>query len=257
MPTPERAGPLRGLLAATTSLTRLPVGGRAGGVTEEHLRAGVPWFPAVGAAVGSIGAAIGWIVSLRAPMPVAAVVTVAAETIATGALHLDGLADTADGLGAASTGRDGLAAMRDPRVGPFGVVAVVLDLALRIAATAAVLAGSAFPLAIVGSAGAARLAPLLLARRFPYVSPDGGGRWVGEGARTPALVVAAATATAVCAFAGPAAAAAILTATSVVALAVGFVANRRFGGVTGDVFGASAELSQTVALTAVVLVAGL
>ncbi len=249
----EGSGPVRGLIAATTFLTRLPVGRAAATVSEADLRAGVGWFPAVGACVGMVGATAGWLVAMRAPVAVAAVLAVALETLVTGAFHLDGLADTADGLGAASTGRDPLPVMRESTVGAFGVVAVVLDLALRIAATAAVL-GDGFPWAIVGAAGAARMAPLLLARTLRYLRPSAGsGGWVGRGVPAGAMLFAAATSVAVAATAGPAGAAAIVVGTLVVAVAVGRVARRRFGGVTGDVFGAAAELAQTFALTAVVV----
>jgi adenosylcobinamide-GDP ribazoletransferase len=253
----ERARALRGPVAATSFLTRVPLGGLGHRVTEEDLRAGVAWFPAIGAVVGSIGAAVGWLVSFRAPAALAGIVVVVTETILTGALHLDGLADTADGIGAASTGRDGREAMRDPRVGVFGVTAIVLDLALRMAATGALLAGPSFPWGIVAAAAAARFAPLALARSLPYVAGDGGvGVWVGDAVGTSAMLFGLATALGVCTIAGATGGGAVVAATIVVTVGIGLVSRRRFGGVTGDVFGASIELAQTIALAAVVVAAG-
>jgi adenosylcobinamide-GDP ribazoletransferase len=256
MRAPERASPIRALVAAATFLTRMPVGRRSGAVTERDLRAAAAWFPAVGAVVGVVGATTGWLVVHRVPAALAAAIVVAVDTVATGALHLDGLADTADGLGAASTGRDGLRAMRDPALGGFGVVAIALDVALRITATSAVLAAPAFPWAIVAAAAAARYAPPVLARALPYRRADGTGRWMGEGPSRGALALGLATVVAVSALAGAAGAAAVLGAAIAAGFAVGAAARRAFGGVTGDVFGAAVELTQTMALVAVVLVRG-
>ena len=257
MRAPERPGPVRGLVAATSFLTRLPLGPLAGRVSEADLTAGVAWFPVIGGAVGLLGVTAGWLLALRTPTALAAVVTVAVETVVTGAFHLDGLADTADGIGAATTGRDGLRVMREPTVGAFGVVAVALDLSLRIAATGAVLSDGGLPWAVVAAAAGARFAPLLLARSIAYLRPEtGSGSWVGDGPRTVPLALAGSTALLLCAPLGPAGAAAVLGGVLAATLAVGATARRLFGGATGDVFGASAELAQTVALTAVVAATG-
>ncbi|MGZ4130766.1 MAG: adenosylcobinamide-GDP ribazoletransferase [Actinomycetota bacterium] len=257
MRAPERTHPVRALVAAASFLTRLPLGAAAGRVSEGDLRAGAAWFPAVGAFVGLLGASAGWLVAHRAPAALAAVVAVAIETAVTGAFHLDGLADTADGLGAASSGRDGLRVMRDPTIGAFGATALVLDLALRIAAVAALLASPVFPWAIVAAAGTARVAPLVLARALPYLRSDGGsGSWVGQRLATTTLAFGSAIGIGVAFVAGAASAAGIVVTVAVVTFAVGGIARRCFGGATGDVFGAAAELSQTLGLVAVVVIAG-
>jgi adenosylcobinamide-GDP ribazoletransferase len=254
----DRGGPLRGLVASISFLTVLPLGRRSGRVTEDDLRAGAAWFPAVGAAVGFAVAATGWLASMRAPAFLAAVLAVTVDALLTGGLHLDGLADTVDGVGARTSGRDVLGVMREPSVGAFGVVALILDLGLRVAATTSLL-GGAFPWAIVGAAAAARAAPLVLARWLSYPLPSGGtGAWVrGGGSAGPsglALGVAVTTAVVASAPAGAAAAGAIVVTVGAVTLAIGVLARRVFGGATGDVFGAATELSQTLALTAVLLV---
>jgi adenosylcobinamide-GDP ribazoletransferase len=254
MRAPERPRAGRGLVAAASFLTRIPLGRASARVTEADLRAGAAWFPIVGGAIGLAAATTGWLCTMRAPVGVAAVVAVVVEAVASGAIHLDGLADTADGLGAASGGRDPLAAMREPGVGAFGVVTLVLDLALRISATAALLGGS-FPWALVAAGAAARFAPIALASRTRYVHPAGGrGAWLREPLPARAIVVAAVTTLAIVTVAGPAAAGAIASATIVVALAVGTTAVRAFGGLTGDVLGATAELTQTLASFGAVLV---
>ncbi len=257
MRAPERTHPVRALVAAASFLTELPLGAAAGRVTEADLRTGAAWFPAVGALVGLLGASGGWLVAHRAPAALAAVVVVAIEAAVTGVFHLDGLADTADGLGAASSGRDGLRVMRDPTIGAFGATALVLDLALRIAAVSALVDGSAFPWAIVAAAGAARVAPLTLARALPYLRPDGGsGSWVGERLATTTLATGSAIGIGIAFLAGAAGAAGIVVTVAVVTVAIGGIARRCFGGATGDVFGAAAELAQTLGLVTVVVIAG-
>jgi adenosylcobinamide-GDP ribazoletransferase len=219
-------------------------------VTEGDLRAGAAWFAAVGAVIGLAVASAGWVASRRAPVLAAAVLAVSIDAILTGGLHLDGLADTADGLGAKSGGRDALTVMRDPAVGAFGVVALILDLCLRIAATAALLGGP-FPWAIVGATAAARLAPLALARRLPYLRPKGGaGVWIEGGVPAGAIGVGLATAVIASLPGGPWTAVAIVASVCVVTIAIGVAARRSLGGATGDVFGAATELAQTLALTA-------
>jgi adenosylcobinamide-GDP ribazoletransferase len=256
MRAPERPRARRGLLAATTFLTRLPLGRASAAVTEADLRTGATWFPAVGGAIGVVAATAGWLCALRTPAGVAAVVAVFAEVGASGALHLDGLADTADGLGAASAGRDPLAAMREPGLGAFGVATLVLDLALRIATTAALLDGS-FPWAIVAAGAASRFAPIALAGRTRYLRPnDGRGVWLRDPLPALALGVAGVTAVALVALAGVSGGVAIAATAIVVVLGVAVVARRAFGGVTGDALGASVELTQTLGLLAAVVVLG-
>lgn len=243
-------------MAAASFLTRVPLGRRTARVTESDLRGGAAWFPAVGAAVGVATAGTGWLVAHRLPASVSAVVAVTVATVLTGALHLDGLADTLDGLGAASTGGDALRAMREAGIGAFGTVGLVLDLALRIGAIGSLLAERGFPWAIVASAGAARVCPLLLARRLPYLRAEGGaGRWVGDGPSPTMLTVGVATAVGAAAVAGSSRAAAIVAVVVVVTFGVGALARRSFGGVTGDVFGAAVELAETLSLAGVAAVA--
>jgi adenosylcobinamide-GDP ribazoletransferase len=247
-------GPERGLLAAASFLTRLPLGRRAAGVTQGDLRAGAAWFPAIGAAIGWSVAAAGWLAAHRSPALVAALLAACLDAALTGALHLDGLADTADGLGAASSGRDGLRAMSDPGIGAFGAAALFLDLGLRSASMSALLAGGRFPWAIVAAAAAARFAPLALSRGLAYRRPNGGsGDWVRGSASPAALAIGGATAAAACLTAGPAPAVAILLTVAAVTAAIGALARRSFRGATGDVFGAATELAQTLGLTAAVL----
>ncbi|PZF79116.1 adenosylcobinamide-GDP ribazoletransferase, partial [Jiangella anatolica] len=122
---------IAGLRAAVAFLTRLPVGSSPAPLD----RAGA-WFPLVGLLVGSVGLGVWWVADGLAGPLVAAVAAVLATVIVTGALHEDGLADTADGLWGGSTRERRLEIMRDSRLGTYGALALAGDLLLRVAVLA-------------------------------------------------------------------------------------------------------------------------
>jgi adenosylcobinamide-GDP ribazoletransferase len=229
---------------AVAFLTRLPVGG--GPLSARA----APWFPLVGAAVGALVAGVAAGLAQVLPALLAATLAVAVEVVLTGALHLDGLADSADGL----AGRDrerALAIMRDHALGTYGALAVLLDVLAKVVALAVLVeAGAVLP--VVGAFAVARAAPLPLAAALPYPRAGAGvGRLLvgGLSARAAAGGVAVAAAVAVLAGAAPA-----LACLALVAGAVGWLARRRLGGVTGDVLGAAVELTGTAALVVTVAV---
>lgn len=240
---------VRSAAAAVTFLTAVPIGRRTP-LEGRDLAGGAVLFPVVGALVGGLVASVAWGASFLLPPLVAAVLGVASGVLVTGALHLDGLADVADAIGAALTGRDPSSVMRDPRLGTFGVAAVVLDLTLKIAVLSALIAGERFPVEAVAASALARVAPLGLAAALPYVGPAGGsGAWtsrVGLGVGLLGLAIASAVGLPAVGLAFGAMVAAGALATAL----VGRWSAVRLGGVTGDVLGSSAELTETLALTA-------
>ena len=119
----------RPVAAALSFLTAMPVGRRAQ-LDGRDLRRGAALFPLVGAVVGALVATVTWAAAQVLPTFAAAILGVASGVAATAALHLDGLGDVADGIGASLGGRDPREAMRDPRLGTFGIAAVALDLLL-------------------------------------------------------------------------------------------------------------------------------
>jgi len=213
-----------------------------GGAAEPDRRS-IAWFAPVGALVGFVvgavwwGAGEGWSSSL-----IAATVAVAADAAVTGMLHLDGLADSADGLGARDRER-ALAIMRDHSVGAYGTSALVLDLLLKSAALGA-LAERGEVLPVIAAFAVSRAAALPLAAALPYARPEGTGRALhGLSPRVAAAGLVLAVALAV-------PAPGTLVAAAAVVAAVGLIAHRRLGGVTGDVLGAAIELTATAALVA-------
>ena len=245
-------GRVRPLAAAASFLTAIPVGRRVA-FRERDLADGAVLFPVVGAFVGAVGAATAWASSVALPPFVAGVLGVAAAVAVTAAFHVDGLGDVADAIGASLTGRDPLEVMKDPRLGTFGVVAVALDLLLRAALLAELFAGARFPWAAVGAASIARVAPILLAWRLPYTG-GGTGVWT-SGVGGVRVAIASALGVAIAAATAGVAAAAMAGIAIAVCLALGRWSRARLGGVTGDVFGAAAELTETLSLLAAVAVA--
>jgi adenosylcobinamide-GDP ribazoletransferase len=248
-----------GLRLAVTLLTAVPLpggsgqGDRPGGraAPDRRIVATAMYLtPVVGLALG--GVAAGVLIGCRAAghtgSLLAAVLAIAVLAALTRALHLDGLADTADGLGSRLPAAQALAVMKRSDIGPFGVVTLVLTLLVQVSALAQAERVGRGPLAVVVAAVAARLAITLACRRgVPSARLSGLGALVA-GTVHPA----AAAALALAAVGG----AAVLGTVYAVAVAVGLacsvlltaLAVRRLGGITGDVLGAAAELTMAACL---------
>jgi adenosylcobinamide-GDP ribazoletransferase len=155
----------RGMRAATTLLTRAPVGGFP--YSDLEWRWAAAHLPAVGALLGVVSSGV-WLASLRAGPLVAAAVVTLASLVATGAIHEDGLADTADALGGGRTRERVLAILKDSRIGAFGSAALTMALVLRVTLIARL--GLSAPLALVFTGAASRLAPVWLMVALPYVT---------------------------------------------------------------------------------------
>jgi adenosylcobinamide-GDP ribazoletransferase len=174
----------------------------------------------------------------------------------TRALHLDGLADVADGLGSAKPRTQALEIMKRSDIGPFGVASLVLLLALQIACVAAAYGHHRGGLAVIVAAVAGRLAVTLACTpRVPSARPDGLGAWVAGTVRTRTAAIVAALCVAGAGGLGyvRGASGALLAAAAVVvgvacAMALLTRCIRRFGGITGDVLGALVETATAGAL---------
>jgi cobalamin 5'-phosphate synthase/cobalamin synthase len=248
-----------GPLEAFALLTAVPVPARA----AESARGVLPWAPLVGLVLGGLAAGVG-VLGARTVSPlVGAVLALVLLALLTRGLHLDGLADTADGLGPLRDRERALAVMRQGDVGPFGVAAVVLVLLLQASCAAVLLATEGGWVAIWLAVAVARLA---MARTGLPGTPLAAGSTLGRavaGTVHPgalaawavvlvALVVAAAGA-------DPVRTARLCGAAIVGLLAAELVqrrSRRRLGGVNGDVMGAVAEVTTAVTLLGAAAVLG-
>jgi adenosylcobinamide-GDP ribazoletransferase len=255
---PREAGLVDGLRLAATTFTIAPV--RPGAVNRSAARIAMGLSPYVGLVLGAAvaGLAIG-LHALSTPALVTGLVAIGVLAGLTRGLHLDGLADTVDGLGSYSSRERALQIMKSPEVGPFGVVALILAIAVP-AACIATLAGRPW-WAVLASVAAAcacgRLAAAFACRRgVPAASTTGLGALVAEtcGAVELAVGVVITAAVAMAAvpgrsWQGPVAVFAGLAVTvALVAHAV-----RRLGGITGDVLGACVEVATAVTFVGLVL----
>jgi adenosylcobinamide-GDP ribazoletransferase len=230
-----------GFLGAVSLLTRVPARGDAS--TEGT----VPWFPVVGALVGAAVAGAYAVARTALGPLVSATLAIAAGILLTGALHEDGLADTADAFGAGVDRERTIDILKDPRHGTYGMLALALSVGARIFALGAVgvaTAAAALPAAhALARGGAVAMMGLL-----PAAGADGlGATYARRLTRERALASAAAAAAAGLALLGLWAlpAIAIVAAAS---LLVGRIAVGKIGGITGDVLGAAEQLSEIAVL---------
>jgi len=239
VPARARRAPLSGPRAAISLLTRIPVG-RLQPRDAADLAGAAPWFPLVGLVVGGVCAAVRVAAGAILPRAAATVVALAAAVLLTGALHEDGLADTADALGAGGERARRLEVLRDPRIGAFGALALALSLLFSYGALAP-MAPERFARAVLVAHCLARFSAVLQSRLLRAARPDGSG--VLLRASTPALALAGALALAAALEIGSPSAGAVAVGAAVLLTACGSVAVRRaFGGSTGDTFGAVAKL---------------
>ncbi|MGH8335335.1 MAG: adenosylcobinamide-GDP ribazoletransferase, partial [Gammaproteobacteria bacterium] len=158
---------MKSLLAALSFLTRLPVGRWAQfDATDVARSAG--WFPLIGLLLGAICGAAAALLREHLPLAIVAVVLLALDALMTGALHFDGLADTADGFGGGKECEDVLRIMRDHSIGSYGGVALILLIALKVVAYCVLLQREHWFQAILLTAALGRWSMLLLTATLPY-----------------------------------------------------------------------------------------
>ena len=236
---------MKALIVALGFLTRLPMPRVE--ADEADFAQAIRLYPVAGLVIGVIVAGAGWLGALVDPWT-GALAALVAWVWATGALHLDGLADLSDGLGAAHGDRSRLlAVMADPHVGSFGVVALAMQLIAKLVLLHRVPPEGWPWIALIPAA--ARIGPLVWARMLPPLKPGGLGAMVAKAVRPVDMIGWIFAALVLGLFYPPVAVAPLV----LMALSLWF--RRKLGGVPGDVHGAGIELTETALLLAAVLYA--
>ncbi|WPJ94610.1 adenosylcobinamide-GDP ribazoletransferase [Coraliomargarita algicola] len=240
---------LPGLITALRLLSILPIPGRE----SRHFIDGLPWYPAAGAVLGYLVCGVCLLAHAVAPDwgGLLAVLGLAASIALTRGLHLDGVADCADGFWGGHERRRRLEIMKDSRIGAFGVIALVLVLLGEWTALERMVDVDTIiliPVAFIVS----RFGIVLLAHCFEYPRAQGTGAAVVKGATRRHLWQAFGVGLLLSLPAGVAAVP-LWGAGIAMTLAVGFLGKWKIGGVSGDVLGAGCVLSEMTLLFAIVL----
>lgn len=244
----RRAPLLGGFVTAVRTLTRLP----CPGPEAASLAAALPWLPIVGALLGAILAGTQYLIAAISPgwSAGAAAAALALGCWLTRGLHLDGLADAADGFGGGRTPARILEVMKDPRIGAFGVIALTTVLGLKWISLQRLIEHGQFWWVVVPMT-LSRTTQSVLATALPYARAEGG-------TAAPFVREALPRHSGAAVILGLAASAAIpgswelwgiaVMMTVFVTASFGLLCRSRVGGITGDLLGAGSELTETSGL---------
>jgi adenosylcobinamide-GDP ribazoletransferase len=234
---------MKGLCAALGFLTVLPLPARWLG-NEEDLGRSLIWFPLVGALIGIAAALLDLGLGMILPPTVVSVFTVLALLAASGGLHMDGLADSADGFFSSRSRERMLEIMRDSRSGPMGVMAICTLLLLKVTTLAAVPAPLR-PATIVLMPLAGRTALSVSLATLPYARDNGGLAGVFRSTRRQGLLAVALLTS--CAWLLQGVPGLVTAAASLaVILLLAAWSKEKIGGFTGDTLGATCEITELI-----------
>jgi adenosylcobinamide-GDP ribazoletransferase len=228
--------------------TRLPLAHAA--PIESHDVARASWaFPIVGALLGGASALVYWSAAqLGLPPAPAAALAVTTTLLATGCLHEDGLADTADGLGGGRDRAHKLEIMRDSRLGTYGASALAMSLLLRWSALTAIGNPASVALALIAAHAAARATLPAVMRIVPPARPDGLSARVGRPPSESAATAGVLGTIVLWLALGPAATMIGVALLVLAAVLMAWMSERQIGGLTGDVLGALEQVNEMVIL---------
>jgi adenosylcobinamide-GDP ribazoletransferase len=236
---------------AASFLTIFPVGPSVTASTA-NVAASFGWFPLVGFVLGLMLCAVDWMLAPIFGKAMRAVLIVLVLTVLTGGLHLDGLADTADALGAGRDRARVLEVLRDSCIGSFGAIALVFVIMIKVFALAGV-GGAPRYAAIYMATGLGRWGMVALASGLDYLRPDGAGAGMLSRDRRRNLKMATLIAVVALVPLVKVHAVRACVVAALMTLTLRSFYRRWVGGVTGDLIGAAGEIVETAVLIAVTL----
>ncbi|MDY0039389.1 MAG: adenosylcobinamide-GDP ribazoletransferase [Desulforhabdus sp.] len=238
------------LTTAVSFLTVLPLPCSAAHIVDSaDLARSFSFFPVAGLIIGAVCLIPMWILHTVMPPLLGAVLIATLLVLLTRGLHLDGLADLADGVGGGYTPERRLAIMKDSRIGTFGSVAVVLAMLFKVAGLHALIVANCWP-PIILTPVFSRLAMVFTAYKSPYARPEGGlGKPFLEHMSTHEPLLAAAFACAFGLVVAPGLTLPYLAAVVFCATVFRLLGRHWLGGITGDVLGATNEVGEIFLFT--------
>ncbi|MBN1160614.1 MAG: adenosylcobinamide-GDP ribazoletransferase [Dehalococcoidales bacterium] len=242
-------------MVAAQFLTSIPVRLK-GELRPEQLGRSTLYFPLVGLGIGAILAGLNWVFNLTLPAPVTSALLITALVILTGAMHLDGLSDTCDGMAGHKTVEERWRVMHDSRAGAFGVVGIILVLLIQYAALNSVPADK-MTAVLLFMPTISRWAMVYAIYAFPYARKEGLGTAYKTATRWPQFIIATIITLAIAGALYP-----LLNVTGfivfsgvlVITTGLAFYFKYKFAGLTGDTYGTINEIGEVIALIVVVII---
>ncbi len=242
-------------IAAFQLLTSIPIPLKRQ-LSPAQLGRATAYFPLVGLLLGGILAGLNWLLNLILPPSVVNALLVVILVILTGAMHLDGLADTCDGLAGHRTVEERWKVMHDSHTGAFGAVGIVLVLLVKYIALDSV-PSDFMTASLVFMPLVSRWAMVYAVYAFPYARPEGLGKAYKDATRWPQFTIATLVTLVIVTFG-------IFRWLSVIGLLamcgvwiiaslLAFYLKHKFAGLTGDTYGAINEAGEVMALIFIVL----
>ncbi len=230
-----------GLLAALQFLTVIPV---KRSFSAEQIGRSTTYFPIVGIIIGLILAGLNYLLGLVLPASIVNVLLVAAMVLLSGALHLDGLVDTCDGIAGHRTPEERWQVMHDSRAGGFGVIGAALLLLVKFVALDSV-PPCLMMFTLVAAPVISRWAMVYAVFAYPYARPSGLGKTFKEATGWQQFIIATLVTVALSAGLFQIAGLVVLFIVWLFVVAVVFYLKRKFAGLTGDTYGAINELAES------------
>jgi adenosylcobinamide-GDP ribazoletransferase len=242
-----------GFVTALRFLTIIPLLRRRE-ISPEEVGRSIVYFPLVGVIIGLILFFLSWLLGLLLPPALVNVLLVVSLVVLSGGLHLDGFVDTCDGIGGNKTVAERWQVMADSRVGAFGIIGVSSLLLVKYVALSNVPASWLVPTLLLMPV-ISRWAMVYAVFAYPYAKPSGLGKVFKQGASRPRFTIATVITLVLAVILAQLPGLLIMFATWVIVMAVAFYLKGKFGGLTGDTYGAINEVAEVLVLILVCLLA--
>lgn len=241
-----------GFLAALRFLTIIPLPG--GKLSPREVGRSIAYFPAVGAIIGLILVGLNQLLGLFLPSAVVNILLVVSLAIISGGLHLDGFVDTCDGMGGHKTAAQRRRVMKDSRAGAFGIIGVCCLLLVKYVSLNSVPTCWLVPTLVLMPV-LSRWAMVYTVFAFPYAKPSGLGKAFKQEANRLGFLVATIIALAIAVIPAQLAGLVIMFGVWIIVTVTASYLKSRFGGLTGDTYGAINEMTEVLVLILVCLLA--